>query len=559
MGQRRTDRASCQGQRSARDTRRHGTSTGQPLGPSRRMASARTGAVIPCALLTLATMLAVTPLLAQSLPPVPAVPGPDDPIVIAKGPFQPTDDSFAQYRYPEWFRDAKLGFWAHWGPQAVPMFGDWYARNMYKQGSKQYEDHLKRYGHPSKEGWKDVIPLWKAERWDPDRLMALYRKAGARYFVSMGVHHDNFDLWSSKYHRWNAVQMGPHRDVVGDWQKAAKAAGLPFGVSEHLGASFTWWQDSHGSDKTGPLAGVPYDGADPRWQDLYHPPAAPGDTQWYSTNPAWQREWLARIQDLVDHYQPDLLYTDGAVPFGNQIGRSLIAHLYNTSAARHGGQPQVVYTCKQDSHGMWVQDVERGVLKGISQYPWQTDTSIGDWFYNRTWKYRSANWVIDMLVDVVSKNGNLLINIVQRPDGTLDPEVEQLLGQMADWIAINGEGIYGTRPWTVFGEGPVRAEGGAFKENAEFTAQDVRFTTKGDTLYAFVLGWPKDSITIRALGTAAGHVTGVRLLGHGGALQWNQEAAGLTISLPEHPPCDYAVAFAISGMIQPGLRSDAGQ
>jgi alpha-L-fucosidase len=559
MGQRRTDRASCQGQRSARDTRRHGTSTGQPLGPSRRMASARTGAVIPCALLTLATMLAVTPLLAQSLPPVPAVPGPDDPIVIAKGPFQPTDDSFAQYRYPEWFRDAKLGFWAHWGPQAVPMFGDWYARNMYKQGSKQYEDHLKRYGHPSKEGWKDVIPLWKAERWDPDRLMALYRKAGARYFVSMGVHHDNFDLWSSKYHRWNAVQMGPHRDVVGDWQKAAKAAGLPFGVSEHLGASFTWWQDSHGSDKTGPLAGVPYDGADPRWQDLYHPPAAPGDTQWYSTNPAWQREWLARIQDLVDHYQPDLLYTDGAVPFGNQIGRSLIAHLYNTSAARHGGQPQVVYTCKQDSHGMWVQDVERGVLKGISQYPWQTDTSIGDWFYNRTWKYRSANWVIDMLVDVVSKNGNLLINIVQRPDGTLDPEVEQLLGQMADWIATNGEGIYGTRPWTVFGEGPVRAEGGAFKENAEFTAEDVRFTTKGDTLYAFVLGWPKDSITIRALGTAAGHVTGVRLLGHGGALQWNQEAAGLTISLPEHPPCDYAVAFAISGMIQPGLRSDAGQ
>jgi alpha-L-fucosidase len=221
--------------------------------------------------------------------------------------------------------------------------------------------------------------------------------------------------------------MGPHRDVVGDWQRAAKAEGLPFGVSEHLGASFTWWQESHGSDKEGPLAGVPYDGADPQYADLYHPPAAPGDKEWYSTNSSWHREWFARIQDLVDHYQPDLLYTDGGVPFGNETGRSLIAHLYNSSAARHGGRPQVVYTCKQDSKGMWVQDVERGVLKGISEHPWQTDTSIGDWFYNREWKYRSVKWVIHMLVDVASKNGNLLINVVQRPDGTLDPEVEQLL------------------------------------------------------------------------------------------------------------------------------------
>jgi alpha-L-fucosidase len=522
---------------------------------NRRRAGAGTRGRSPHAQLALAAVLAATPLLAQSLPPVPPVPGPAEPIVIAKGPFAPTYDSLARYRCPDWFRDAKLGFWAHWGPQSVPMFGDWYARNMYRQGHKQYQDHLERYGHPSKSGWKDVIPLWKAERWDPARLMALYKKAGARYFVSMGVHHDNFDLWDSKYHRWNAVKMGPHRDVVGEWQKAAKDAGLPFGVSEHLGASFTWWQPSHGSDKTGPLAGVPYDGADPRWQDLYHPPAAPGDTKWYSTDPAWQREWFARIQDLVDRYQPDLLYTDGGVPFGNETGRSLIAHLYNSSAARHADRPDVVYTCKQESHGMWVQDVERGVLQGISEHPWQTDTSIGDWFYNREWKYRPVEWVIHMLVDVVSKNGNLLINIVQRPDGTLDPEVEQMLAQMADWIAINGEAIYGTRPWTIFGEGPVRAQGGAFKEDAEFTAEDVRFTTKDETLYAFVLGWPKQSITIRALGTPVGRVTAVRLLGHDGALQWSQEAGGLTISPPAKPPCDYAIAFAISGVIQPAVRA----
>ncbi len=506
---------------------------------------------IPRGLLPFAVALAAGPLLAQSLPPAPTVPGPAEPMVVAKGPFAPDDTSLAQYRYPDWFRDAKLGFWAHWGPQSVPMFGDWYARHMYRQGHKQYQDHLEHYGHPTKHGWKDVIPLWKAEKWDPARLMALYRKAGARYFVSMGVHHDNFDLWDSKFHRWNAVLMGPHRDVVGEWQKAAKAEGLPFGVSEHLGASFTWWQESHGSDKTGPLAGVAYDGAEAQYADLYHPPAAPGDDKWYSTNPAWHREWFARIQDLVDHYRPDLLYTDGGVPFGNETGRSLIAHLYNSSAARHGGRPQVVYTCKQESKGRWVQDVERGVLQGISPYPWQTDTSIGDWFYNREWKYRPVQWVIHMLVDVVSKNGNLLINVVQRPDGTLDPEVEKMLAQMADWIAVNGEAIYGTLPWTTFGEGPVRAEGGAFKEDAAFTAEDVRFTTKGATLYAFVLGWPAKPLTIRALGTPAGRVTAVRLLGHDGVLQWSQDATGLRIALPERPPCDHAVAFAISGVVKP--------
>jgi alpha-L-fucosidase len=483
------------------------------------------------------------------LPPVPTVPGPAEPIAIAKGPFAPTNESLAQYRYPDWFRDAKLGIWAHWGPQSVPMFGDWYARHMYRQGHKQYQDHLEHYGHPSQSGWKDVVPLWRAEKWDPARLMALYKKAGARYFVSMGVHHDNFDLWDSKYHRWNAVKMGPHRDVVGEWQKAAKTLGLPFGVSEHLGASFTWWQESHGSDKEGPKAGVPYDGADPRWADLYHPPAAPGDKAWYSTNPEWHREWFARIQDLVDHYQPDLLYTDGGVPFGNDTGRSLIAHLYNASAARHGGRPEVVYTCKQESNGMWVQDVERGVLKGVSPHPWQTDTSIGDWFYNRDWKYRPVSWVIHMLVDVVSKNGNLLINVVQRPDGSLDPEVEQLLAQMADWIAINGEAIYGTRPWTTWGEGAVQIEGGHFKEDATFTADDVRFTTKDGTLYAFSLGWPAKGLTIRALGTAAGRVSGVRLLGHDGRIEWTQDAAGLKIAVPERRPCDHAVAFAIDGVL----------
>lgn len=470
---------------------------------------------------------------------------------IAPGPFKPEFSSLAQYKCPEWFRDAKLGMWAHWGPQCVPMAGDWYARNMYMQGQRQYQDHLEHYGHPSKLGYKDIIPLWKAEKWDPERLMDLYQKAGARYFVSMGCHHDNFDLWNSRYHSYNAVKMGPKRDVVGDWQKAAKKRGMRFGVSEHMGASFTWFQESHKSDKTGPLAGVPYDGADPKYEELYHWPARPGDTGWYSNDPRWHAEWYRRIQDLLDQYQPDLLYTDGGVPFANEVGRSMIAHYYNADAGRRNGPPQVVYTCKQESKGMWIQDLERGVMAGVRPEPWQTDTSIGDWYYNKDWKYRGADWVIQMLVDIVSKNGNLLLNVVQRPDGTLDPEAERVLAEMADWMAINGEGIFETRPWMVHGEGPVRAKGGHFGEDFAYSARDVRFTTKGDkTLYAFALGWPADrKLVIRSLAQFPGvtsKIVEVALLGHQGKIAWKHTAEGLVVELPEKQPAKYAVALKLT-------------
>ncbi|MGA2866507.1 MAG: alpha-L-fucosidase [Verrucomicrobiota bacterium] len=471
---------------------------------------------------------------------------------IAPGPFQPTMESLTNYHCPEWFRDAKFGIWAHWGPQAVPMFGDWYARHIYVQGHPQYKDHLERYGHPSTNGYKDIIPLWKAEKWDPDRLMALYQRAGARYFVSMGSHHDNFFLWNSQLHRWNAVNMGPKRDVVGEWQKAAAKYGLRFGVSEHLGASFTWFQDSHRSDTNGPLAGVPYDGADPQYQDLYHFPAQPGDRGWYSNNPRWQRLWFNEIKELVDNYHPDLLYTDGGVPFGNEVGRSLIAHLYNSDAHRRGGAPQVIYTCKQKSQGRWVEDLERGVMAGINPCPWQTDTSIGDWFYNRTWKFRPLKWTVHMLVDIVSKNGNLLLNVVQRPDGSLDPEVEQMLNQLADWMARNGEGLHGTRPWLVYGEGPVRPKGGHFGEDFAYGARDIRFTTKGKTLYAFALGWPEDGrLVIKTLAKpAAGggnRISRIELLGHKGRLHFTQTAEALVVTLPAEKVSDIACGLKITG------------
>jgi len=491
---------------------------------------------------------------------------------IADGPFKPDMDSLKQYQCPEWFRDAKFGIWAHWGPQAVPMDGDWYARGMYEPGNKHYKYHLEHYGHPSEFGYKDIIPLWKAEKWDPDRLMQLYQKAGAKYFVSMGSHHDNFFLWNSKLHRWNAANMGPKRDVVGEWQKAAQKYGLKFGVSEHLGASFTWFQSSHRADKTGPKAGVPYDGADPQWQDLYHFPAEPGDTGWYSNNPKWQQQWYNEIKELVDNYHPDLLYSDGGVPFGNQAGLSMIAHLYNSSAARHAahralqspkalgnglydsnpahlsGQVQVIYNCKQKSEGRWVEDLERGIMAKIDPYPWQTDTSIGDWFYDRNWKFRPVSWVIDMLVDNVSKNGNLLLNIVQRPDGSLDPEVEDMLQQLAQWNAIHGEAIFGTRPWLVYGESAVKVKGGAFGEDYKYNAHEIRFTTKGATLYAIALGWPADGkLVVRSLAAPAGKINTVRLLGYQKKVDWQQTAEGLVVTLPEQKVSEYTCAIRITG------------
>jgi alpha-L-fucosidase len=298
---------------------------------------------------------------------------------------------------------------------------------------------------------------------------------------------------------------------------------------------------------------VPYDGANPEWQDLYHFPAEPGDTDWYSKNPRWQQMWFDEIKELVDMYHPDLLYTDGGVPFGNEVGRSLIAHLYNTDPRRRGGDVEVIYTCKQKSEGRWVEDLERGVMARINPDPWQTDTSIGDWFYNRNWKFRPVSWSIHMLADIVSKNGNLLLNVVQRPDGSLDPEVEHALEEMATWIGVHGEAIYGTRPWLAYGEGPVRAKkGGHFQEDFAYTAKDIRFTTKGGALYAIALGWPEDrQLVVRSLArngdAPAGQITDVKLLGYDGPVQWTQATNGLVVELPARRISPYTAALKITG------------
>jgi alpha-L-fucosidase len=476
---------------------------------------------------------------------------------VAEGPFEPTAESLKTYQAPQWFRDAKFGIWAHWGPQAVPRKGDWYARWMYVPGHPFYAHHVKHYGHPSEFGYKDVIALWKAEKFDPDALMDLYAAAGAKYFVSMGVHHDNFDLWNSRQHRWNSVAMGPNKDIVGAWRAAARRRGLKFGVSEHLGASHNWWHPSHAYDQFWPKFGVDYDGADPKLADLYHPrhdePYKGNHETWYTTNAAFHQVWYKRIRDLIDSYEPDLLYSDGGLPFG-VVGRSLVAHYYNSSVARHG-RVEAVYNCKAMGSGEFhaeacVQDVERGVMSGINPRPWQTDTSNGDWYYADGYRYKTGPDVIRMLADIVSKNGNLLLNVVLYPDGSLPPESQSLLADLKAWMAVNAEAIHATRPWSVFGEGPTETSAGAFKESAEYTAQDIRFTTKGKTLYAITLGEPSGAVTINSLGRAAGHerreVKSVRLLGVARSLRFQQTDAALIIDLPASLPTRHASAFRIS-------------
>jgi len=518
-----------------------------------------------CAL-TLIALAAAAPLAAQT-------PAPQQ-MTIADGPFQPTWDSLQQYECPAWFRDAKFGIWAHWSAQCVPEQGDWYARGMYQQGSAQYDYHVEHYGHPSVFGFKDICRLWTADQWDPERLIGLYQRAGAQYFVALANHHCNFDCWDSTYQPWNSVNVGPHRDIVGTWARAARKAGLRFGVTVHSARSWDWYDVAHGSDATGPLAGVPYDGAltaadgKGKWwegldpADLYGPHGAARTPEAYQ---AYVRKWFLRTKDLVDKYHPDLLYFDDSqLPLGD-AGMRIAAHYYNAGLKWHDGRLETVLTTKgmpPELRKTLVWDIERGISDRLEPYPWQTDTCIGVWHYQRDQQYKDAGTVIAMLVDIVSKNGNLLLNIPVRGNGTIDEREVAFLEDMAAWMRVNREAIFGTRPWIVFGEGPAQARGGQFNEGQGRppSARDIRFTTKGGVLYAIALGWPESgTLTIRSLAKvpgARGRITRVELLGDRGELRWTHDERGLTIVLPSRKPCEHAVAFRIEGRRLDRFRPD---
>jgi len=516
---------------------------------------------------------------------------------VAQGPFQPTWQSLAQYQVPDWYRDAKFGIWAHWGPQCEAEDGDWYARGMYFQGTPQYNYQLAHFGHPSKIGFKDVANDWKAQNWDPEKLVALYKRAGAQYFFAMGNHHDNFDMWDSTYQPWNAVNVGPHKDIIGGWAKAAHDNGLPFGVSLHAAHAWNFYEITQGSDKTGPLAGVPYDGkltkADGKgqwWdgldpQDLYaqnHVPSVGWQksgtihTQWTYTNgssipdQAYCDKFYNRTADLIKKYHPDMIYFDDSVlplyPISD-AGLKIAADFYNSNMQQHNGKLEAVMFGKdlnpQQRQGVAL-DIERGRSPSIDPVPWQTDTCIGNWHYQLSLftghHYKSAKGVVQSLIDIVSKNGNLLLNIPVRADGTIDSDELNVVQNIGDWMEVNKESIVGTRPWKVFGEGPSASvptppPGARLTFNEKglkpFTSDDIRFTAKGNTVYGFVFGIPKKQITMKSLGASSsvfnGKVTDVALLGDTGQTHWTQNDDALVIDPPSAKPVtDYAVVYKIT-------------
>jgi alpha-L-fucosidase len=501
---------------------------------------------------------------------------------VAAGKFQPTWESLKQYEVPAWFRDAKFGIWAHWGPQCQPEEGDWYARGMYQTGSGNYNFHTNHYGPPDKFGFKDVIHEWKAEKWDPEKLVALYKRVGARYFFALANHHDNLDLWDSKYQPWNSVAVGPKKDLIDGWAKAARANGLKFGVSVHAAHAWTWYepaQDYDGKLTKADGKGQWWEGLDP--QDLYAQNHAPSvdfrnhgkiHSQWNwgngATPPdrAYCEKFYNRTMDLINRYEPDLIYFDDtALPLWpvSDAGLKLAAHFYNRNNQLRGPNDDGVLFGKildAEQRKCMAWDIERGSSNEIEPHPWQACTCIGSWHYQRSVYnhngYKSAKTVVHMLADIVSKNGNLLLSVPLRGDGSPDEKELAILEGIAGWMAVNSEAIYDTRPWKVFGEGPategapISAQGFNEGRGKPTTAADFRFTSKGNTLYAIELGWPTNAVTIKSLGTAAKLLTRpigkVELLGSNETLDWQQTGDALVIQPPKHEPSDIAIVFKVT-------------
>jgi len=482
--------------------------------------------------------------------------------------FEPSFQSLYQVKIPDWFRSAKFGIWSHWGPQSVPMCGDWYARNMYIQDSPQYLYHVRHYGHPSKFGYKDICALWKAEKFDPDALMALYHKAGARYFVAQAMHHDHFFNYPSKINRMNSVNVGPGKDIVGMWREAAKKYDMPFGLTEHLSASFSWWRVNKMSDSHGPYKGVPYDGNDPAYRDFYfdnyeHVDGTDEARPWYTGNKAFHAYWVSCMKELIDLYQPDLLYTDGSLPFGEHwhdnpgkadpssasyaCGLEIASYLYNKSIDTYG-ENRAIYTQKdrrEEIYSVGILDVEKSQLSGIAQRPWQTDTCIGNWFYDAKAPFKRPEQIIEMLVDIVSKNGCMLLNVLQRPDGSIDDEAVFILEEIGKWFSVCGEAIHDTEPYAVSGEGETRVVIDGFREEkTAWNASDIRFTRKGEAIYAFMMAAPENrTAVIQSLSKE--NIRDVSLLGYG-TLAWQNQFGVLTAALPETLPTEYVNCLKIT-------------
>ncbi len=474
--------------------------------------------------------------------------------VTHQGPFRPDWESLQKYEAPDWYRNAKFGIFIHWGVYSVPAFGsEWYPRLMYVEGSPEYNHHIATYGPLDKFGYKDFIPMFKAEHYDPAAWAQLFKKAGAKYVVPVAEHHDGFAMYDSGLSDWTVAKMGPHRDTLGELAKAVRAEGLRFGLSSHRVEHDFF---------LGPGRTISSDVNDPKYAAFYGPAHtwlkgssnSPLDNDFTYVSSAWADDWLARSAELVEKYHPDLVYFDwwiGQASIRPNLTR-FTAFYYN-SALKYGGHVGVInykdYAIQEHSA---VLDLERGQLSDIRPIPWQTDTSVSNksWGYIKNDTFKSPEFIVHQLVDIVSKNGNLLLNIGPRSDGTIPEEVQQVLLDVGAWMSVNGDAIYGTRPWKIYGEGPTKAAAGSFHDTdtTNYTAEDFRFTTKGNVLYALGLAWPGNrEVMIRSLASTAGNasVQSVNLLGSDAKIQFEQRPEGLHVLLPVQPPAKYAYALRI--------------
>lgn len=523
------------------------------------------------------------------------VPVLEDQEPMEKGCFEPTWESLGEYVAPKWFRDAKFGIWAHWGAQCVEGSGDWMARELYFEGGSRYKHHVENYGHPSEFGYKDILPLFKAENWDPDELVRFYKEVvGAEYFFILGNHHDNYDLWDSKYQEWNSMNIGPKRDIAGEWAAAAKKYGLPLGISFHADHAWTWMEPSRRYDTEGPLMGVKYDG----WltkEDGYKPDPDGNEKWWKGLDPqnlyaqnhplsegTWannmiHRQWAwgegacppsqeyvtnfyNRTLDAINRYSPDMIYFDVTVlPFYpvSDAGLKIAAHLYNQppkeGLVAEGERTTGVVLSKildEQQRTALVWDVERGAPNAIMPEPWQCCNCLGNWHYNTEVYdknlYKSARTVAKLLVDIVSKNGNMLLSVPLRADGTFDEKEEAVLLEFGAWMKVNKESIVGTRPWKIFGEGPIadsdipiNAQGFNDGQYSRANADEIRFNQTDDYLYVTALAWPEDGkVAVKSLAKDSSlfdkKIRSVELLGYG-KVNFERTSDALVVTLPAEP------------------------
>ena len=458
----------------------------------------------------------------------------------------------AHYTVPEWFRDAKFGIFIHWGPYAVPAFmSEKYPPAIYKKswnkgGMNPWKYHRENYGDPSDFGYKDFIPMFKAEKFDAEEWAELFRNSGARYVVPVAEHHDGFAMYKSAHTRWNAADMGPGRDVLGELAVEVRKKGMKFGASSHFALNWQYYNKDSAN----------WDTNDPRYSDLYGKRKHEEDIDKPSRE--FLKFWWNRTTDIIDNYQPDIMWFDFGLdkPAFSALRPEILAYYYNKGLEWN---KEVVFQDKNMHYEAYpedliVLDIERGRMSDIFKFPWQTDTSVGhiSWGYIRNENYKSSDYLIDELIDIVSKNGCLLLNIGPKADGTIPGEAKSILMDIGDWLRINGEAIYDTRPWKKYGEGPTKPNTGHLseRENKAGTSEDFRFTARDDVLYVIGLSWPKDgNFVIRSLAKKNElenrKIKNITYLGGSSPLRWQQREEGLILDLTFCPTDEYAYAFKV--------------